>query len=398
MNIYKHGKVIAVSAVMILGLAACNNNNEEASDLRDNRMTTLGNDQTGYWDNDANRIKQQRRRAEINTAKRNPNEAKNDQNGRNATSEILEMPQGYITVEPNSYSTEIPSSKYPHTQINGQGRLTLLQGQRADLNQMLAELQRRTGVNLPELNRGGMPAPQNGAAPAPQQGTTPAPEQEAAPAPQQGTTPAPEQEAAPAPQQGTTPAPNQGAAPAPRQGTTPAPEQEAAPAPQQRTAPAPEQEAAPAPQQGTTPAPEQEAAPAPEQKATPTGTEISAFEAKVIDLTNEQRRKNGLSNLQPDTALSNVAQEKSNDMQAKNYFSHTSPTYGSPFDMMRDFGVTYNSAGENIAMGQRSAEEVVNAWMNSEGHRKNILSPNFTHIGVGHTSQGNYWTQMFIGK
>lgn len=367
MNIYKHGKIIAVSAVMLLGLTACNNNNEEASDLRDNRMTTLGNDQTGYWDNDANRIKQQRRRAEINTAKRNPNhQTSNKQNGQTATSEIMQMSQGYITVDPNSYSTEIPSSKYPHTEINGQGRLTLLEGQRADLDQMLAELQRRTGVNLPELNRGGMPAPQNGAAPEPQQRTTPSPEQEVAPAPQQGTTPVPEQGAASAPQQRTTPASEQGAAPAP--------------------------------QQGTTPAPEQEAAPAPEQKATPTGTEISAFEAKVIDLTNEQRRKNGLSNLQPDTALSNVAQEKSNDMQAKNYFSHTSPTYGSPFDMMRDFGVTYNSAGENIAMGQRSAEEVVNAWMNSEGHRKNILSPNFTHIGVGHTSQGNYWTQMFIGK
>ncbi|RSD29494.1 sporulation protein [Mesobacillus subterraneus] len=219
---------------------------------------------------------------------------------------------------------------------------------------------------MPDLNEGGAaPAPNEGTAPAPNQGATPAPNQ-AAPAPQ-----APEQGTAPAPEQ------NQGAAPAP----------EAAPAP------APEQEAAPAPEQ----APAEEAAPE-QQKQTPSGTELSAFESKVIDLTNEQRRKNGLPNLSPDTALSNVAQQKSNDMQAKNYFSHTSPTYGSPFDMMRDFGVTYNSAGENIAMGQQSAEEVVNAWMNSEGHRKNILSPNFTHIGVGHTAQGNYWTQMFIGK
>ncbi|MBT2695575.1 sporulation protein [Bacillus sp. ISL-55] len=247
---------------------------------------------------------------------------------------------------------------------------------------MLAELQRRTGVELPQLNRGGIPAPRQGAAPAPQERATPAPEQGAAPAPQERATPAPEQGAAPAPQERATPAPEQGAAPSPQERATPAPEQEAAPAPQERTAPAPQEEAAPAP----------------EQKATPSGTELSAFEAKVIDLTNEQRRKNGLQNLQPDTALSNVAQEKSNDMQAKNYFSHTSPTYGSPFDMMRDFGVSYNTAGENIAMGQRSAEEVVNAWMNSEGHRKNILSPNYTHIGVGHTTQGNYWTQMFIGK
>jgi uncharacterized YkwD family protein len=381
LNIYKHGKIMAVSAVMLLGLAACNNNNE-AMDMRDNRMTTLGNNQESYWDNDANRIKQQSRRAEINSAKRKTNDQGLNQKGGNTTSEIMQTPDGYITIDPNSYSTEIPSSQFPHTQMNGQGRLTLNEGQRADLDRMLAELQRRTGVELPQLNRGGIPAPEQGAIPAPQEEATPAPEQGTAPAPQERATPAPEQEAAPAPQERATPAP----------------EQEAAPAPQEEATPAPEQEAAPAPQERTEPAPQEEAAPAPEQKATPSGTELSAFEAKVIDLTNEQRRKNGLQDLQPDTALSNVAQEKSNDMQAKNYFSHTSPTYGSPFDMMRDFGVSYNTAGENIAMGQQSAEEVVNAWMNSEGHRKNILSPNYTHIGVGHTSQGNYWTQMFIGK
>ena len=119
---------------------------------------------------------------------------------------------------------------------------------------------------------------------------------------------------------------------------------------------------------------------------------------QVIDLTNVERKKNGLPPLKADASLSRVAQTKSDDMEAKHYFSHTSPTYGSPFDMMRDFGVTYKSAGENIAMGQRTAQEVVTAWMNSEGHRKNILSPNFTNIGVGFTSKGNYWSQMFIGK
>jgi uncharacterized YkwD family protein len=353
LSIYKQGKVIAVSAVMLLGLAACNTNNDEAMDLRDNRVTTLGKDQASYWDNDANRIKQQRRRAEINAAKGNTTGPRINQNGMNATSEIMQMPDGYITVDPNSYSTEIPSSKYPHTEMT-EGRLTLTEGQQADLNNMREDLPRGIDVELPDFQRGGIPAPTEGAAPAPQQ-EAPAPDQ-VAPAPQEGATPAPQERQAPVPEQG------------------------AAPAPQERQAP------------------QQEAAPAPEQKAAPSGTEISDFESKVIDLTNEQRRKNGLSNLQPDTALSNVAQEKSNDMQAKNYFSHTSPTYGSPFDMMRDFGVSYNSAGENIAMGQPSPEEVVNAWMNSEGHRKNILSPNFTHIGVGHTSQGNYWTQMFIGK
>lgn len=85
-------------------------------------------------------------------------------------------------------------------------------------------------------------------------------------------------------------------------------------------------------------------------------------------------------------------------MQQNHYFSHTSPTYGSPFDMMRDFGVNYKSAGENIAQGQQDPQEVVKAWMNSEGHRKNILNKNFTHIGVGFEQTENHWSQMFIGK
>ncbi|CAG9621650.1 CAP domain-containing protein [Sutcliffiella rhizosphaerae] len=125
---------------------------------------------------------------------------------------------------------------------------------------------------------------------------------------------------------------------------------------------------------------------------------ISETEQKVIELTNAERRKNGLSDLKADASLSNVARDKSKDMQQNNYFSHTSPTHGSPFDMMRDYGISYNTAGENIAMGQRSPEEVVQAWMNSEGHRKNILNGQFTHIGVGYVEEGNYWTQMFTGK
>ena len=125
---------------------------------------------------------------------------------------------------------------------------------------------------------------------------------------------------------------------------------------------------------------------------------ISEYTRQVVDLTNEQRRINGLAPLQIDTQLSQVAQTKSQDMQSNGYFSHTSPTYGSPFDMMRDFGVSYRTAGENIAQGQRTPQEVVNAWMNSAGHRQNILNGNFTHIGVGYETSGNHWTQMFIGK
>jgi uncharacterized YkwD family protein len=134
------------------------------------------------------------------------------------------------------------------------------------------------------------------------------------------------------------------------------------------------------------------------QATTPASSAVSAFEQQVVELTNQERAKNGLPALKLDVELSKVARDKSKDMQTKNYFSHTSPTYGSPFDMMKAYGVSYKSAGENIAMGQRSPEEVVQAWMNSQGHRENIMNPNFTHIGVGHVTTGNYWTQMFIGK
>lgn len=132
--------------------------------------------------------------------------------------------------------------------------------------------------------------------------------------------------------------------------------------------------------------------------STQTTSTLSAYEQKVVDLTNQERAKNGLPALKVDLTLSKMAHEKSRDMSLNGYFSHTSPTYGSPFDMMKTYGITYSYAGENIAMGQKTPEEVVNAWMNSDGHRKNILSPNYNYIGVGYVSQGNYWTQEFIGK
>lgn len=125
---------------------------------------------------------------------------------------------------------------------------------------------------------------------------------------------------------------------------------------------------------------------------------LNAFEKEVVELTNKERAKQGLKALSVDSKLSKSARAKSQDMKDKNYFSHTSPTYGSPFDQMKQFGITYKSAGENIAQGQRSPQEVVTAWMNSEGHRANILNKSYTHIGVGYVKSGNYWTQQFIGK
>lgn len=124
---------------------------------------------------------------------------------------------------------------------------------------------------------------------------------------------------------------------------------------------------------------------------------VSAYEKKVVELVNAERAKYGLSALTLNTELSAVARAKSQDMKDKNYFSHTSPTYGSPFDMMKSFGIKYKTAGENIAMGYRTPEAVVNGWMNSSGHRANILNSSFKEIGVGYVANGNYWTQMFIG-
>jgi uncharacterized YkwD family protein len=181
-------------------------------------------------------------------------------------------------------------------------------------------------------------------------------------------------------------------------------------APQQETQ-APEQaEAAP---QEQAQAPEQsEEAKAPEQTQQNTKAQqsentdkaeqtkdASQFEQKVVDLVNQEREKQGLKPLTLNKKLSDVARTKSKDMVDKGYFDHNSPTYGSPFDMMKQFGIEYTTAGENIAKGQQSPEDVMNAWMNSDGHRKNILNPDFTEIGVGYVKgDTTYWTQQFIGK
>ena len=124
---------------------------------------------------------------------------------------------------------------------------------------------------------------------------------------------------------------------------------------------------------------------------------VLSYEEEVIRLVNQIRQENGLGTLKLNWELSRVARYKSQDMADKRYFSHTSPTYGSPFQMMQAFGLTYRYAGENIAYGYSSPQAVVTGWMNSEGHRKNILNPNFTQIGVGYVPQGHYWTQMFMG-
>jgi len=122
---------------------------------------------------------------------------------------------------------------------------------------------------------------------------------------------------------------------------------------------------------------------------------------EILALVNQERAKAGAQPLQMDSELQKVAQLKSEDMIQNNYFDHTSPVYGTPFEMMDQFGISYSAAGENIAAGQRSAQEVMTAWMNSPGHRRNILEPAYTHIGIGiaENERGTpYYTQMFIKK
>lgn len=127
---------------------------------------------------------------------------------------------------------------------------------------------------------------------------------------------------------------------------------------------------------------------------------MNSDEKEVFDLINKQRTNNGLAALKNDSELQRVARIKAQDMVDNNYFSHTSPTYGSPFDMLKSFKISYKTAGENIA-GNSSNSSVVTAWMNSSGHKANILNSNFNYTGIGVVSSPKYgkmYVQLFIGK
>lgn len=120
----------------------------------------------------------------------------------------------------------------------------------------------------------------------------------------------------------------------------------------------------------------------------------------MVALINQERANVGLSALSVDSRLTSAARVHSNDMACNNFFSHTSPTTGSPFDRISAAGYSYSWAGENIAAGYGSPAAVVEGWMNSPGHKANILSENFTQTGVGYaywagSDYGVYWTQVF---
>lgn len=131
-----------------------------------------------------------------------------------------------------------------------------------------------------------------------------------------------------------------------------------------------------------------------------TNTSLTSDELETFNLVNQQRINNGLPALKIDYEVQRIARIKAQDMVNNNYFDHNSPTYGTPFNMLKNFGVSYNSAGENIA-GNSSNNAAVTAWMNSSGHRANILNGNYNYTGIGVVSSPKYgkvYVQMFIGK
>lgn len=134
----------------------------------------------------------------------------------------------------------------------------------------------------------------------------------------------------------------------------------------------------------------------PDTPATP-DVSLSAYAQEVVRLVNAERAKYGLSALTVNAKASQAAQVRAAE-QARS-FSHTRPNGTSCFTALREAGVSYRTAGENIAYGQRTPQEVVTAWMNSPSHRANILGSQYTQIGVGYTAQNGtaYWAQFFIG-
>ncbi len=136
---------------------------------------------------------------------------------------------------------------------------------------------------------------------------------------------------------------------------------------------------------------------APETNAPDTdGSQDVSAAKKVADLVNQERAKAGLAPLEIKVNLQAAAQVRAKEIEKS--FSHTRPNGSSFSTVLAENGVDYRGSGENIAWGQRSPEEVMNGWMNSEGHRANILNKNFKYIGVGYHVNSNgtgYWTQLF---
>ncbi|AST97187.1 CAP domain-containing protein [Shouchella clausii] len=170
-------------------------------------------------------------------------------------------------------------------------------------------------------------------------------------------------------------------------------------------APAPEEEAQPeapeveAGEPTNTPEEQETVEEEPQQEESDASGDVTQEEQQMVDLVNQEREKAGLQPLKVDQKLTEVARVKAQDMIDNNYFDHNSPTYGSPFDMMKQFGISYNTAGENLA-GNQTVDAAHNALMNSQGHRENILNSNYTEVGIGVVDGGPYgkmFVQLFKG-
>jgi uncharacterized YkwD family protein len=179
-------------------------------------------------------------------------------------------------------------------------------------------------------------------------------------------------------------------APAPQ----PEPKPEPKPEPQPKPQPKPDPQPTPQPKPDPTPAPQ----PKPEPKPEPVQG-LSAEEQQMVNLINQERAKAGVAPLKVDLRMVQSARVKSKDMIDNNYFSHTSPTLGGFATLIRKYAPDYRYLGENLA-GNRSVQAAHTALMNSEGHRRNILNPNYTSIGIGIVNGGPYgkmFTQHFGG-
>jgi uncharacterized YkwD family protein len=132
--------------------------------------------------------------------------------------------------------------------------------------------------------------------------------------------------------------------------------------------------------------------------AIPAVSALTADEQLMVDSINQERAAAGVNPVKVDLRLASVGRAKANDLKANNYFDHTSPTYGSPWAMMQQVGLTVKWAGENIS-GNKSVSGSIAALMLSPGHRANILDPRFTHVGVGiayGSAYGNLYVQEFL--
>ena len=127
---------------------------------------------------------------------------------------------------------------------------------------------------------------------------------------------------------------------------------------------------------------------------------FSSEGTEILKIVNAHRTSRGIQRLKMDEKLNMIAQLKAQDMADNKYFSHNSPFYGSVFDMMQEHNYSYKTAGENIAMGQKSAQSTMRAWMSSRGHRDNILKGEYSRSGVGYAVRRSgtpYWVQNFEG-